>query len=109
MKFLLDQNMPIVLAKWLEARGYQAEHVKRLRFHEANDLAIVHHAKRTNAMVITKDADFRRLAAPPPSRAAGRLGAHRRYDNPELFDVWERLWPGILQALLNGESLIEVV
>ncbi len=108
MKFLLDQNMPVVLAKWLEARGHQAEHVKRLRFHEADDLAIVLHARRTGAIVITKDSDFQRLAAPPPQGPQivwVRLG---NTTNPELFEVWEPLWPSIEQALMDGETLIEV-
>jgi predicted nuclease of predicted toxin-antitoxin system len=66
MKFLLDQNLPVVLAKWLEGRGHEAEHVKRLRLQEADDLDIAGLAVRTGSIVITKDGDFRKLAAPPP-------------------------------------------
>lgn len=66
MKFLLDQNLPVVLAKWLETQGHEAVHVKRLRLQEADDPAIVRYAIRAGANVIPKDSDFQRLAAPPP-------------------------------------------
>jgi predicted nuclease of predicted toxin-antitoxin system len=108
MKFLLDQNLPVVLAKWLEARGHEAEHVKRLRLQESDDLAVARHAKRTGAIVITKDGDFQRLAAPLPQGPQivwVRIG---NTTNPELFEVWEPLWPSIEQALMNGEALIEI-
>jgi predicted nuclease of predicted toxin-antitoxin system len=108
MKFLLDQNLPVVLAKWLEDRGHQAEHVKRLRLQEADDLAIVRHAIRTGAVVITKDADFQRLAVLPPKGPQivwVRLG---NTTNPDLVAAWETLWPRIQQALEDGEPLIEV-
>ena len=108
MKFLLDQNLPVVLARWLEAHGHVAEHVKRLRLQEADDLAIVRHAIRTGAIVITKDADFQHLAAPPPKGPQivwVRLG---NTTNPDLVAIWEPLWPSIWQALEAGEPLIEV-
>jgi predicted nuclease of predicted toxin-antitoxin system len=108
MKFLLDQNLPAVLAKWLEAQGHEAEHVKRLRMQEADDFAIVRHALRTGAVVITRDGDFQRLAAPLPKGPQVvwvRLG---NTTNPELLVNWERVWPGIEKALTEGEALIEV-
>lgn len=108
MKFLLDQNLPVVLAKWLEARGHQAEHVKRLRFHEADDLAIVRYARRTSAIVITKDGDFQRLATPLPQGPQVVWVRIGNTTNPELFEVWEPLWPRIEQALIEGDALIEV-
>lgn len=108
MKFLLDQNLPVVLAKWLEERGHEAEHVKRLRLQEANDLDIAARAMRAGSIVITKDADFQRLAAPPPRGPQVvwvRLG---NTTNPQLIEAWESLWPAIEQALTDGEPLIEV-
>ena len=109
MKFLLDQNLPVVLAKWLEARSHEAEHVKRLRLQQADDLAIARHAMRTGSIVITRDGDFQRLAAPLPQGPQVvwvRLG---NTTNPELLDSWEPLWESIEHALMSGEALIEVV
>lgn len=108
MKFLVDQNLPAVLAKWLEAKGHQAEHVKRLRLQEADDFAIVRHAQHTGAIVVTRDGDFRLLTRSilnPPQIVWVRFG---NTTNPELIGIWEPLWPRIEQALAEGEALIEV-
>ena len=40
MRFLIDQNLPDVLAVWLEARGCRAEHIKMLGLAEASDPVI---------------------------------------------------------------------
>ena len=109
MKFLLDQNLPVVLAKWLEAQGHEAEHVKRLRLQDADDLAIARYAIRTGAIVITKDSDFQRLAAPPPSGPQIVWVRFGNTTNPNLMQVWETLWPNIQRALEDGEPLIEVI
>lgn len=108
MNFLLDQNMPVALAKWLVARGHVAEHVKRLQLQEADDLAVMRHALRTGAIIITKDNDFRQLAVSPPRGLQVVLVRFGNTTNPELLQIWEPIWPAIEQALLAGEHLVEV-
>jgi predicted nuclease of predicted toxin-antitoxin system len=108
MKFLLDQNLPVVLAKWLVARGHEAEHAKRLGLQEADDLAIMRHAMQTGAIVITKDGDFRHLAGPLPKGPQIVWIRFGNTTNPQLLETWEPLWPSIEQALAAGERLIEI-
>jgi predicted nuclease of predicted toxin-antitoxin system len=63
----------------------------------------------TNAVIITKDGDFvvrRALVSRGPSIVWIRLGNTRKRDLLVWFDV--RL-PQIIQALTQGETVIEVV
>lgn len=109
MKFLVDQNLPVVLAEWLAAAGHQADHVRLLGLAEADDLAIARLAISSGAIVITRDGDFRRLAAPPPGGPQVVWVRFGNTTNPYLLQAWSVLWPAVEAALRQGEGLVEVV
>jgi predicted nuclease of predicted toxin-antitoxin system len=61
--FLIDAQLPPSLARFLTAAGHSAEHVADAGLLAAADTAICDHARSTNAIIVTKDADFAALTA----------------------------------------------
>lgn len=109
MRFLVDAQLPPALARWLMARGYQAEHVADLDMAAASDRAIWERAESTSAVILTKDEDFAvwraTRSAPVPAVVWLRVGNTRRV---ELLRWFELLLPQVIERLERGEILIEV-
>ncbi len=40
MKFLVDQQLPRLLAAWIRAQGYEARHIREIGMEHAEDRAI---------------------------------------------------------------------
>mgnify|MGYP006952617127 CR=1 FL=1 len=105
MRFLLDQNLPINLCARLHQWGHEALHVEALGMGEASDRQVWGEASRLEAVVVSKDSDFLRLAA-----SGGRL-VHMRIGNCSnrvLFEIVDRSWPAVVQQLEIGERVVEV-
>ena len=108
MHFLIDAQLPPALARWIESLGLRAEHVADIGMNDANDRAIWLWAKDTNAVIISKDSDFVTLATLEencPPVVWIRLGNTRR---KALLEWFSPLFPKILDALEQGEKLIEI-
>ncbi len=108
MHFLIDAQLPPLLAGWLKANGHEAEHVFDLELDDASDQAIWNRAEAIGAVLITKDEDFvglRLRLETGPAVCWVRIG---NATNPTLIAWFERVFPGILVALESGEFLIEV-
>ena len=59
MKFLVDAQLPISLAKWLKQRGYDTLHTRDLPQQNAtSDAKINEISLQQERIVITKDSDF---------------------------------------------------
>jgi len=58
MKLLLDQNVPVVLADWLEKQGETVTHLKHTIMTCASDREIADWARGQFDVVLTKDKDF---------------------------------------------------
>jgi predicted nuclease of predicted toxin-antitoxin system len=58
VKFLVDAQLPPVLAHWLREAGHDAQAVREVGLQEAEDAAIWNHALTTGAIILTKDEDF---------------------------------------------------
>lgn len=88
MRFVLDQQLPQVLALWLVERG--------------------HHAEQVGAIIMTKDQDFatrRRALAQGPIVVWLRKG---NVTNLDLMQWFENRWPTIERAIVLGDAIIEV-
>jgi predicted nuclease of predicted toxin-antitoxin system len=108
MRFLVDAQLPPALARWLVAKGHEAEHVADRGMQAASDIAIWGFALTSAAVIVTKDEDFAQrkvLTDAGPSVVWIRLPNSRRR---ELLASFERVFPDILAALERGETLIEV-
>ncbi len=58
MRFLVDEQLPPVLARWLSDGGRPAEHVADVLLGSAPDPAIWDYALSVSAAIVTKDEDF---------------------------------------------------
>jgi predicted nuclease of predicted toxin-antitoxin system len=108
VRFLIDTQLPIAFAPWLQERGYLAEHVLAIGLAQAKDSQIWYHAEQQRAVIVTKDEDFAGWVL------RGRVGPSvvwLRVGNSSkraLLTWLEPLWPAIIKKLEEGERLIEV-
>ncbi len=109
MRFIVDEQLPPALARWLAARGHEAIHVGDGRMESAPDTAIWDFALETGTAIITKDEDFaqrKTLTGAGPTVIWIRLPKTRRR---ALLAWLEAMLPDILSTLERGETLVEVV
>lgn len=108
MRFLIDNQLPAALARFLEAQGAECRYVLEEGLGQSPDSAVWQYAAAWGAALISKDEDFFHLA--------GRQGA-------EVQLVWIRLgncrtrallaaigiaWPRIVACLEAGDRVVEV-
>jgi predicted nuclease of predicted toxin-antitoxin system len=58
VRFLIDAQRPIALAKFIRGRGHDATHVADLGMAAADDPPIWDRAVREGEVIVTKDEDF---------------------------------------------------
>lgn len=105
---LIDNQLPVALARHLDARGFRSQHVNDLGLSHAEDRAIWNLAQRNRWVIVSKDEDFQDLAirlGPPPQLVWVRLGNCRK---PVLFETFDRWMTHIVAALEQGEAIIEL-
>lgn len=108
MNFLVDNQLPEALCRFLKDRGCQSVHVLDLRMEETSDAQIWNYAASGNWIVVSKDEDFLHLANKPGD--AGRLlwvriGNCRKLTLLEAFD---RELPRIVEAFDAGARVVEI-
>ena len=108
MKLLVDNHLPVALARHLTSLGHDCEHVEAVHLHQASDAEIWQYASQRGSVVVSKDEDFLYLASRAESAARllwVRLGNCR---TSALIETFDRLWPHIEQAFLSGERVVEI-
>jgi predicted nuclease of predicted toxin-antitoxin system len=107
VNFLVDHQLPPALARFLEAHGHFAKHVRELGFKEAEDDVIWQHAVANDMTVISKDQDFYFIAT---SANAGRLVWVRigNCRKQTLFETFKKRLPQIMEAFEAGSRIIEI-
>lgn len=108
MRFLIDTNLPPVLAKWLAGQGHEAQHVTELGMEAAQDRAIWQAAANSGAVIVTKDEDFALLKA---ANSAGPGVVWIRIGNAVRRVLLQRLaaaWPSVIARLEEGHGIVEV-
>jgi predicted nuclease of predicted toxin-antitoxin system len=106
--FLVDNQLPAALARFLTSRGVECQHVLDVGLGGASDAAIWEYANRNDCIVISKDEDFLYMANLPSAKARFiwvRIGNCR---TKTLLAVVERLWPKIEAGLNAGDRVIEL-
>ena len=58
MRFLVDAQLPVALARWLASKGFDADHVSDLGLEAASDTDIWNFAAERSAIIVSKDEDF---------------------------------------------------
>ncbi len=107
MRFLVDEQLPTALARWIVAQGHEAEHVLDIGLGGASDATIWFHATKTNAIILTKDQDFVLLAKVDSSVGVVWLRSGNR-PRKVLLEQMEIVFKDICDALASGEKIVEV-
>jgi predicted nuclease of predicted toxin-antitoxin system len=118
VKFLVDNQLPAALARWLVSRQVECKHVQDLGLAKATDAEIWDYAHQNSYIVISKDEDFLFLLAsewtiapeagepPPQARLIWiRIGNCR---TKVLLETVQRLWSDIEAQLKAGERFVEL-
>ncbi len=108
MKYLVDHQLPVALARWLAAQGSDAAHVLDLGLEKASDADIWSRALAENRIVVSKDEDFFHLAnrfGDPGRLLWLRVGNCR---TAALLARLTKLWLAIEQAFASGQRIVEV-
>jgi len=108
VKFLVDNQLPAALARFLASRGAECEHVLDVGLAEASDTEIWNYASRNDCVLISKDEDYLYLANAPGAKARFvwiRFGNCRK---KALLAAIESLWPKVVAGLKEGDRVIEL-
>jgi predicted nuclease of predicted toxin-antitoxin system len=108
VKLLVDNQLPVALARYLTSLGHECEHAEAVSLGAASDAEIWEYASQRGSVVVSKDEDFLYLVSHGEGAARFvwvRLGNCR---TSALLEAFDRLWPRIEQALLSGERVVEV-
>lgn len=108
MTFLIDNQLPQSLARFLASHGHKAEHVLDLGMDEADDRAIWDYAGKNGCVIVTKDEDFISLSLQSGTMNQVvwvRLGNCR---TPALLAAFESALPKMVQALEQGDRVVEL-
>lgn len=62
MTLLVDNQLPLALARYLAANGWECIHVQDVGLEAAEDRTIWQYAKERGLTIVTKDEDFQALA-----------------------------------------------
>lgn len=109
MRFLVDNQVPPSLARWLRDRGHEAEHVFESGLHLLDDRALGARALTEAQIIVSKDEDFPYLANQPND--AGRflwvqLGNCR---NDALLTAFSASFDTIVAAFESEQIVVELV
>ena len=108
MRFLVDAQLPIGLARMLEQKGHTSIHVDDLKMMQTTDRDIYSWAKQNQYIIVSKDEDFvflHNLDNNPCALCWVRVGNTRRKD---LLSWFDRLLPLIEEKITAGELLLEL-
>ncbi len=107
MNFIIDQQLPAVLAEWLQHRGHVAQHVRTLSLSQVPDHQIWDVVEAGGSVMISRDRDFVRLAL--RSRLAKLVWVRcGNCDNHTLLSLFEVHWTQALRSLHSAERVIEI-
>ncbi len=107
MKFFVDEQLPIGLARWLRWKGHNAEHVDELGLRASPDVVIGHLVADASGVVITKDSDFIELRRRRPDFQILWLRTGN-IATPQLIARLEEVWPEVIGGLSAGDPVVEV-
>ena len=108
MKFVIDHQLPPALARFLEAQGHVADHVRELGLKTSDDATIWRHAVANELVVVSKDEGFFFFVSSPNAAAKllwVRMGNCRTQFLLERFRL--RL-PQIIASFETGSSIVEL-
>ena len=108
MRFLVDNQLPPALARFIQAElGSEAQHVGDVGLQEASDAAVWMYARATGSILISKDEDFTSMAL--QTETAGLLWVRiRNCRRSFLLEVFRQVWPRVIERLKSGDRFVEI-
>jgi predicted nuclease of predicted toxin-antitoxin system len=108
MRFLLDMNLPPVMADWLRADGHDAVHVREIGYASLPDREIFSRAAEEGRIVVTFDLDFGEIVSLTRGMASGIVLLRLRLARQPYLR--ERLRAAITEAAeaLQGGAIVLV-
>lgn len=105
MKLLVDNQLPVALARYLADHGFDCQHVRDIGMEASYDHEIWERAKFEHRVIVTKDADFPlmadRQASIPPQVVWVRMGNCRK---AALLAAFSTLLPDLRNLLEKGKA-----
>ncbi len=109
MRFIVNAQLPAVLAQVLREEGHESAHVVGLGMHKADDSSIWEYASEENNVILTKDEDFPHRLSQNPQKAPTivwlRIGNTGRR---ALLKWFYPILPKLNELIQGGENLIEL-
>jgi len=109
MTLLVDNQLPLALARYLAANGWECIHVQEVGLAAADDRTIWQYAKERGLTIVSKDEDFQALAnrqcSIPPQVVWVRLGNCR---TDALLEAFSRILPELHEMLAAGDTVVEI-
>jgi predicted nuclease of predicted toxin-antitoxin system len=107
VKFFVDEQLPIGLARWLRWKGHEAEHIDELGLRASPDMTISQLVAEAGGIVVTKDSDFIELRRRRPDfqivwLRTGNIGTS------QLLGRLDEVWPEVVSDLSAGAPVVEV-
>lgn len=108
MKFLVDAQLPKILARFLRERGFDAIHTLDLKLKNVtDDIEINKISLAENRIVITKDSDFYDSYAAKQEPYKLLYLTTGNISNPDLLELFDINLLLIVHSLQNG-AVIEI-
>ena len=108
MRFLVENQLPAALARFLNERGHDAQHVLDLQLDEGDDQAIWRRAASDGRVVVSKDQDFLHLATQPNASTAFVWVRLPNCRKAALLAAFQRALPALIPALEAGNQVVEI-
>lgn len=108
MKFLVDNQLPSALARWIAAKGHDAVHVLDLGLGQEADRALWDFAAKEGRIIVSKDEDFFFLATRPDDLGRLLWLRLRNCRKQALLDALESVWDSIEVAFEDGQQIMEI-
>ena len=109
MTLLVDSQLPLALARYLAANGWECIHVQEVGLAAAEDRTIWQYAKERGLTIVSKDEDFQALAnrqcSIPPQVVWVRLGNCRK---AVLLEAFSKILPALRDMLDAGDAVVEI-
>ena len=108
MKFLVDNQLPLALCRFLNGKGHTSTHVLDVGLDEAKDSAIWKYATENSLVVIAKDEDFLRHAIQANAKTSFVWVRLPNCRNQVLLEAFDKALPAIIAALESGQRVVEL-
>jgi predicted nuclease of predicted toxin-antitoxin system len=107
LRFLVDEQLPTALARWISAKGFDCRHVCDAGLAGKSDTAVWSWALRSGATLLTKDEDFVFLSRQKPGCAVVWFTVGNT-PNTALLAKMDSVFTQVCAGLEAGETLIVV-